>query len=84
MASIVFEQCLLCKSDVSQGTSKVKRKKFYGSKAGKVREIINFIKDPWQKAKDQGLAITCQKSHKHIIPWDESHYNSIDESIGYL
>ena len=39
----MIEQCLLCQTDVSQGTNKVKRKKCDGLKTEKVREVLNDV-----------------------------------------
>ena len=43
MASVQIEQCILCKVDVSKGTNKVKRKKFYSAKTDSFRKILNDI-----------------------------------------
>ena len=68
MASAMFEQCLLCKSDVSHGTNKVKRKKFYGSKAGKVREIIDkLLREHFQSdVSECGMHVESYICHKCI------------------
>ena len=68
MASAMLKHCLLCKSDVSQGTNKVKRKKFYGSKAGKVREIRdNLLREHFQSdVSECGMHIESYICHKCI------------------
>jgi len=43
MVSVMTEQCVLCKVDVSKGSNRSKWKKCYGYTTGNVRQILDRL-----------------------------------------